>query len=166
MSGAGEETEVAETGPDDDAVLDELGRALHAQTEVPPDVLAAAKSIFTWRTVNAELAALSYDSDTHGEPAGVRGASVSLRSLSFAAGDSTVELDVTADGLTGLVVPPLPGRVKVEGADADGPAVAVDEFGGFSVRPCPRGRFRLRCTLGEQLLLVTDWIEVSPPRNP
>jgi hypothetical protein len=158
VTGAGEETRLAE--PDDDAVLDELDRALRAQAEVPPEVLAAAKSIFTWRTVNAELAALSYDSETHGEPAGVRGASRTVRSLSFAAGDSTVELDVTADAMTGLVLPPLPGRVTVEQPGGDGPSVEVDEFGGFSVRPCPSGRFRLRCELGRHCL-VTDWIEAS-----
>jgi hypothetical protein len=144
----------------DDAVLDELGRALRAQAEVPPDVLAAAKSIFTWRTVNAELAALSYDSGlSHGaaEPAGVRGAGA-VRSLSFDAGDSTVEVDVDPDGLTGLVVPPRPGRVTLETASGEGPVATVDEFGGFTLSPAPRGRFRLRCELGP-VRLVTDWIE-------
>lgn len=141
---------------DDDAVLDELARALRAQSEVPKDVVAAAKSIFTWRTVNAELAALTADSSV-AEPSGVRGTGT-VRSLSFAAGDSVVELDLAADGLTGLVLPPQLGRITIETAAGDGLIAVVDEFGGFRL-PAPRERFRLRCELGGSMRLVTEWIE-------
>jgi hypothetical protein len=144
--------------PDDEVVLGELARALRAPGEVSPDVVAAAKSIFTWRTVNAELATLEYDSALDAEPAGARGESATRRSLSFAAGGSTVEVDLSAAELTGLIVPSLPGQVTGEGEAGDGPTVAVDDLGGFTVRPCPRGRFRLRCALGGQVRLVTDWI--------
>ena len=46
----------------DDATFDELKDALTAADAVPDDVLQAAKDSYTWRTIDAELAELVFDS--------------------------------------------------------------------------------------------------------
>ena len=46
----------------DDELLAALGRALQAQEVVPDAVLEAAKGAYAWRTIDAELAALTFDS--------------------------------------------------------------------------------------------------------
>ena len=52
---------MADMGKDDD-LLRELGRVVTAADPVPPEVIAAAKASFTWRTIDAELAELAFDS--------------------------------------------------------------------------------------------------------
>ena len=56
----------------DDRLLAELAAALDAADPVPARVLDAAKESFTWRTIDAELAELVFDSAEQ-QLAGVRG---------------------------------------------------------------------------------------------
>ena len=42
--------------------MEALARAVQAIEPVPADVVAAAKASFTWRTIDAELAELTFDS--------------------------------------------------------------------------------------------------------
>ena len=66
---------------------------------MPPDVWsAAARAAWTWRTIDAELAALVHDSTLDDqELVGVRGAAT-VRALSFAAGEHMIEVEVSEDG--------------------------------------------------------------------
>ena len=48
--------------PDDDALLAALRRIPRHADPVPGPVLEAARGSFTWRTIDAELAELAYDS--------------------------------------------------------------------------------------------------------
>ena len=48
--------------PEDAQLLDELRRAASRFDPPPPAVVEAARSSFTWRTIDAELAALVFDS--------------------------------------------------------------------------------------------------------
>jgi hypothetical protein len=48
---------------DDDALLAEVGAAIREHVGAVPDrVVAAGKQVCTWRTIDAELAALTFDS--------------------------------------------------------------------------------------------------------
>lgn len=70
---------------DDDRLVAELAAAL-APPDVPAGVVEAAKAVYTWRTLDAQLAALAYDSAKSGESLiGVRGGSAQPRSLAFEA---------------------------------------------------------------------------------
>ena len=48
--------------PADEQLLDGLRRAASQFDPPPPAVIEAARSSFTWRTIDAELAALVFDS--------------------------------------------------------------------------------------------------------
>src|SRR5690348_1577792 len=111
---------------DDERLLTELGTALRAGTEVPERFVEAGKAAFAWRTVDAELASLTYDSATEGV-AGVRGEPADLRALTFAARGLTIELEVTEDSLIGQVVPPQPGSVEVLLRDGSAGSMEIDE---------------------------------------
>jgi hypothetical protein len=127
----------------DEKVMAELALALK-EPDVPPSILEAAKAVYTWRTVDAELAQLSYDSAAAGNTlVGVRGVAAPLRSLSFEAPGLLIEVDVTGDSLVGQVVPPEPGTLEVHEASGLSTRVSVDETGCFNVRPLPTRAFRL-----------------------
>lgn len=147
-------------GPwDDETLLAELGRAL--REEPPPAALVAeAKSVYTWRTIDAELAALSYDSATErGEATAWRSeTTATLRTLSFEARALSLELAITDDAVLGQVVPPQPGRIEVRTPAAVLLTAAVDEVGCFVIRPAPTGRFRLHCTTADGHRVLTSWI--------
>ena len=106
-------------GPDEAEMelLAAMRAAGTALDPVPDLVIEAAKAAWTWRTIDAELAELTYDSWTDDkELAGVRGAvaAPSSRLLSFEARDLAVELEIVVEGdrrrLVGQIVPPSPGR--------------------------------------------------------
>jgi hypothetical protein len=131
---------------------------------VPPELTAAAKSSFAWYTMDAELAALVYDSsEDDRELAGVRGAS-STRLLTFESPALTVEVEATADGnrrrLLGQLVPPQPGRVEVRHIEGSASA-DVDEVGRFAVDDVPPGPVSLHCQgSGDSVAVTTDWVLV------
>lgn len=148
--------------PDEAALLAELGAAL-AAPDVPDDVLATARAVYTWRTIDAELARITYDSSDAGltGAASVRGAVADLRVLVFAAGGATIALEVGPRELLGQISPVPPGGAgpgRLETADGRVSAVPVDEFGCFSVSPVPHLRFRLVLEVGDLGPLVTDWV--------
>ena len=150
------------TGPDaEDRLLRELVAAL-GPPDAPPAAVEAARAVFTWRTVDAELAALVHDSALTGPAAGVRGAGdAAVRSLTFSTDEVTIDVDLDASGLVGQVVPPGGGSVEVRvggaaGAAAEG-AFDVDALGTFAVRPLPTRPFQLLLDDGTRRV-VTAWI--------
>lgn len=144
---------------DDDALLAELGEVLRMYDPPPAEVTAAAKELFTWRTVDAELAALTFDSLLDDEPAAVRSTAVEPRLLTFEADGIAVELEVETDPdagrrLVGQVVPPRSGDLDlvVGGRTVRAP---VDDIGRFVVElPEEPERIRLRLTVGERSISV------------
>jgi hypothetical protein len=158
----------------DDALLAELAEALRAEREVPGSIVEAGRAIYTWRSIDAELAELSrarltYDSfvddaAVQGDEAGLllvtRSETAALRSLTFAADDLSIELEVTDDGVLGQLVPPQAAAVEVVTPDQDRVEVPVDDVGWFTIRPVPRARFRLTCRTTGGLTVVTDWISL------
>ena len=154
----------AESAPQDgdDRLVEVLRRALAEADEVPAEVVAAARAAWTWRTIDAELAALVHDSTLDDrELVGVRGAAT-VRALSFTVGDHFLELEVAEDGerrsIVGQVMPAQEAGLVLEGADGR-PAMElpVDALGRFSASRLAPGLVRLRTADGS---LVTEWVAI------
>lgn len=139
---------------DDSDLLDLLGRVLDRTDPVPPDAVATARSA-DWATLDAELAELTFDSLLDERAVALRDDDGEVRSLTFAAGDRTVEIDVTADELVGRVDPA--GEVPVEVVQPTGRRqVRVDELGRFRA-PVGPGPLRLQLVLGGRPT-TTPWV--------
>jgi hypothetical protein len=153
----------------DDALLARLAAAARSQTP-PPEVVAAAKATFTWRTVDAELAELSYDSLLEAAATGVRGGpgAGAPRALSFSVGDAAIELEVEAAGATrrleGQVVPAEVARLELHRLDGPAPIeLATDHVGRFRAEGVRPGRLRLLCRFVEEAgggTFMTEWVTV------
>jgi hypothetical protein len=150
------------TGPrwsSDDELMTALGDALRAARKIPPDFIEAAKASFAWHNVDVELAALTYDSSAD-RLAGVmtRAEPAALRSLTFANGRLTIEMEVINDALYGQVVPPESGEVELQLADHTVSTAAIDAVGYFTIGPVPVDSFRLRCLTSSGYTAVTNWV--------
>lgn len=143
---------------DDDQLLAEVRIALTGHDAVPATVSEAAKAAYSWRTIDAELAALSYDSFLDDkELAGVRSAAGEARMLTFDAGELTVEIAIERGRIIGQLVPPQAGEIQVRYAGGS-TTVQADEMGIFTCDDVPRGPVSLRCTGVGAVPVVTDWI--------
>jgi hypothetical protein len=143
---------------DDDQLLAALGRAVRAGA-VPEEVVDAGKRAYAAHGIDAQFAALTYDSalDDGPVPAAMRAEPARARALTFCSTALTIELEVTEDALLGQLLPPQPGVVDVEVEGGGGTSVEVDDAGGFVVSPIPAAPFRLRCrTAGASA--ITGWI--------
>jgi hypothetical protein len=146
-------------GWDDEVLITALREAVHARQAVPADFVAAAKNAFTWRTIDAELAQLTYDSSRDAEPVrSTRSEAASIRSLTFTSAHMTIELEVSQDSLIGQIVPPQAGTIKIQHRDSPETEVTADEIGCFSIHPIPSGPFRLHCRTVAGLDAFTGWI--------
>lgn len=142
---------------DDERLLAELGDALRSADEVPRRFVDAGKAAYTWRSVDAELAALTFDSATSELATTTRAEPATLRALTFAAADLTIEVEVTSDALLGQVVPPQAGEVTLELRDGTTYTAPIDEVGWFALRPLPAATFRLQVAT-EAGEVRTDWV--------
>ena len=144
---------------DDDKLMSALREAVREADAVPADFMESARAAFAMRNFDAELAALIYDSDR--EPLLTRNSdTAALRSLTFASARLTVELEITADGLLGQVVPTGPAEIEVETGAGDTTSVTADEMGCFTIRPMPAEPFRLRCRVAPAVDILTGWIHL------
>jgi hypothetical protein len=143
---------------EDEELLDDLAAAMRDVDPTAQRVAAAAEGLYSWRTVDQELflASLSFDSSAHATSP-VRGDAGDARVLVFDAAPLSVELEVTADRITGQIIPPSPGEIVVE-ADGGPPVrLTADEHGFFVVTGLPTGRIRVRCDTTTSRV-VTDWV--------
>lgn len=96
--------------------LDELSEVSDRLDPVPPAALEAAIAAFSWRTIDAELADLVFDSSAQaGELVGIR-SSHANRHLTFEAPHLVVELELDDDAdfpVVGQLVPMGPAEVEV-----------------------------------------------------
>lgn len=152
----------------DDRLIEEL-RALATRVDPPPELLAEfARAALGWRTLDAELAELTYDSATDDSLVGaVRGATRAPRLLTFHVGEVTVEVEVqvmaqgTQRRLIGQLVPMQPARIEIR--HSHGVTTAqVDDLGRFSAEGLPAGPISLRCHVGadEARIVHTDWLAI------
>lgn len=145
----------------DDRLMAELAAAVEAGDPVPTAVIDAAKASYTWRTVDAELAELVFDSAFE-ELAGVRGGEETTRQVTFRAPGVEIEVAVLSEGarrIIGQLVPPQPAEIELRyGSDAR--TVQSDHLGRFTFHDVPVGPISLRCTFGddESQVVQTDWM--------
>jgi hypothetical protein len=143
---------------DDDELLAALGEAIRAREEVPEWFVETGKNAYAWHNIDAELAQLTYDSDSDQDAvAVVRSESASIRALTFTSVQLSIELEVTAGSLVGQIIPPREGALEVHTA-AGVASSPVDEIGCFSVTPIPNSPFRLRCRTEDGADVLTGWI--------
>jgi hypothetical protein len=121
---------------DDDALLAALSEAVEAEYEVPRDFIEAGKAAFTWHSIDAELAALTFDSAVPAAVAAVRAEEASPRFLTFTSADLTIELEIGADAIIAV----------------------TDEIGCFIIRPLPPSPFRLHFHSDDGISVLTTWI--------
>lgn len=152
----------------------ELRAAAARFDPVPAELLQYAIEGFRWRTIDAELAKLTFDSlaDTATDPgAGVGGVLVrgttEPRLLTFRAGELTIELEINrtgaSRGIVGQLLPPMPATVEIrQGAGAV--SRQVDDLGRFSAPSLPAGPTSLRCRPDRETPefppVVTDWVSI------
>jgi hypothetical protein len=160
-------------GPDDevigehaaDELLGRLGEALLAADPVPERVLAGARAAFTWRTIDAELAELVFDSAT--EPTGVRGGvEDTARQVTFQAPGVEIEVMVIDDGsrrIVGQLVPPAEVQIQLVSVQvSSGDSVrgaTTDRLGRFVFQDVEPGPVRLS-VLGDagRHVVHTEWV--------
>ncbi len=150
-------------GPENEGLLQEL-RAAARHFDPPPDsVLEAARASLTWRTIDAELAALEFDSAVDLAATAVR-SSEGPRLLTFAAPGLNIEVEVSPIGprrqLVGQLVPAQAARIDVRHAGGV-TTVRADQLGRFGADAISAGPVSLRCHLGDAPSsppVVTEWI--------
>ncbi len=145
----------------DEELMDEL-RALTSRRDPPPPWLTrAVREAFTWRTIDAELAALTYDSALDSElGSGVRG-SGDTAVLSFETERVTVDVEVGTRPqdrrrIVAQLAPAQEAQVEVRHREGTTATVA-DALGRFVVDGLPSGPVSLRCRLSSGELLATEW---------
>lgn len=146
---------------DDDQLLMELGKALRSAGPITDDDLTRARTAYTWRTIDDELAlaALVYDSSIQERPL-VRGETApGGRTLIFEGDTVSVEVDATPDALQGRLVPP--GRADISLLTPRGPVgeTTADDMGSFALTTAPTGPVRLLCRTATTRL-VTAWVRL------
>lgn len=147
-----------------EALIEQLRTVFGAQT-APTSVTEAAKAALTWLRVDAELAELLSDSALDAEPTLARGAAV-VRSVSFNAGETIVELEIHPDGerrtLLGQLSPPAPWTIVIQHADgAESGSTLSDELGRFRITLEGGGTVRLRITDDQaDTAIETAWIPI------
>ncbi|MEA2826361.1 MAG: hypothetical protein QOG43_800 [Actinomycetota bacterium] len=158
--------EVGDAGPfpGDDDLLQELRTIVGRIDPTPPELVAAARSGFIWRTIDAELAQLTSDSVLDADRmAAVRGVAAP-ELLTFESAGLTVEVETAAgpDGvrLLGQLVPARAGSVEVRHGGGS-VTVDVDDMGRFTAAGLEPGPVSLSCrTVVGGLRVDTDWFLV------
>lgn len=157
--------EASGTDEADERLLGALRTIVGTADPVPTGVVEAAKASLTWRSIDAELAELAYDSLLdEGLLAGTRSESAP-RSLTFEAADVTVEVEVVDLGahrrLLGQLVPPRPADIQVRHSGGL-IRVGADEVGRFTAAGVAPGPVSLRCLVAgaEAPPVETPWVVV------
>jgi hypothetical protein len=136
---------------DDDVLLRALGDVLDADEPFPAPLRDVEAAAFASRRLDDELAELLYD--TAAEPAGVRGDD-GPRTLSFAAGDHVIDVELHDDGLVGQISPP-DAVLLLDGPDGEA-ALEPDRLGRFTA-VAPIGRLRFVIGAASRRI-VTPWV--------
>jgi hypothetical protein len=145
---------------DDDELLAALGEALRAREAVPEWFIETGKNAYAWHNIDAQLAQLTYDSDSDRDRdlvTAVRSETASIRALTFTSERLSIELEVGDGSLLGQIIPPRAGTVETH-TRAGVTTSPVDEIGSFAVEPIPASTFRLRFRTTDGLDVLTGWI--------
>ncbi len=152
----------------DDELLEVLRVAAAEADPVPEAAVVGAQAAYTWRTVDAELAELTYDSLVDHEPAGALRSSATAtatdpRALTFEHAEVMIDIEVAAAAAGYDLIGQVMGRdisaVVVERGGGVTHELAVDDLGRFRATGLAPGPFRLRCGPGADTpRLSTDWL--------
>ena len=149
----------------DDQLLDMLGDALRAGP-VPPQLIQAGKRAFLAHDIDAQVAALVYDSAFDDQPAltatRAEAEVAALRSMRFTGAALTIEVEIADDAIYGQLLPPQPGVIRVQPSGDEDVVIPADDTGGFVIRPVPSAAFRLRCHTAGGVVAITDLISLEP----
>ena len=147
----------------DARLLETLRSVVLRADPVPAEVEDAARGAFAWRTIDADLAELTYDSLLDDDRlAGVRSADAP-RTLTFEGPAFSVEIEVAEEGsrrrLLGQLVPPAPASIEVRHSGGL-LQLGADEVGRFSAAGVAPGPVRLRCRVegADGPPLDTAWV--------
>ncbi|WP_406358331.1 hypothetical protein OHB56_37540 [Streptomyces sp. NBC_01635] len=142
-------------GIDADLLEEELRQAAAVLDPLPPALLQSAVDAYALHDLDTKVAELSFDSLVDALP--VRGAEAPPRMLTFSVGEVTVDVEVTAHGLMGQLMPPQPARIEVLGGPQPGSSLTADDMGRFTGTAPPSGPFALRLrTAGD--VVETEWL--------
>ena len=144
---------ISDDHPTDEELEQRLRDSLH--DPVPDDVLRISEDLFTFRTIDAELAELELaDAEA---AAAVRGDDPAV--LTFAVGDHVIEVEFDDDG--SLMAYPI-GRwaVGIDLVTPAGTAIAgsIDQAGVCRFGNPPTGPVQLVITRDDGVLVKTRWI--------
>jgi hypothetical protein len=151
--------------PDDDELEQELRQAGQLLDPVPARLMADAVEMFSWRTIDAELAELAFDSAGAQAAAAVRGAEPP-RLLTFEAAELSIELELAGTAaereITGRLIPAQRAGIEIRLGGQRLTATA-DVLGRFEVTAAGPGpislRFRLEGPDGPAARqIVTEWV--------
>lgn len=147
---------------DDAELLAELRAVVDRVDPIPDRVDAAARASLTWRTIDAELARLSYDSAVDDVAAAAVRAASSSRLLTFDTPGLTVDVSVDEleDGtrrVLGQLAPAQPAGVVVRHGGGEMEARA-DEQGQFRADGIEDGPLAFVFTLADGAVVETEWL--------
>jgi hypothetical protein len=146
------------TDQGEEKIMSLLQLGLQQSDPVPPDVTDFAKAALSWRTIDAELAQLSYDSSDETTSATVR-STASARIVGFEAGEWMIDLehDLATRELRGQVQPT--GRLEIELHVVGAVLVTeTDDFGRFSFDGVEAGPVALVLRVEGDETVKTEWI--------
>jgi hypothetical protein len=153
----------------DDDLMAELRSLFTRLDPMDPRLLEQARFAYCWRSVDSELAELSFDSlMDHDMAVAVRAGgdpTLEPRMLGFGAvldgEDVAIEVEVTGEEgrpvLIGQLLPPEAATVELQAGSGDIDTVRTDELGRFLIEPVPSGPVRLLVRLRERLVRTT-WV--------
>jgi hypothetical protein len=148
-----------ENWDDDDLLLRDLKGALRAVPPAPAEFLDAARAALTWRTIDSELAELTYDSAADLALSSRTRSGSGPRTLAFSSRDVTVELELSDAVIVGQVSRGGGGEVSIETSAGVVASTTLDEIGCFVLTHRPDGLFRLSVRGGEYAV-VTGWLRL------
>ncbi|MFE1886326.1 hypothetical protein [Streptomyces diastatochromogenes] len=149
------EEDFDDAGFDGDLLEEELRQAAAVLDPVPAGLRQLALEAYALHDLDARIAELTFDSLVDALP--VRGEPEAPRMLTFRAGELTVDVEVTGEGLIGQVLPPQSARIEVLGGPQTTRPVTVDTLGRFTSDQPPTGPFALRLRTGGEVI-VTEWL--------
>lgn len=149
----------------DEDLISRLRRIAAEADPVPESLYLAARAAFALRDVDARVAGLVRDSAMDEPLIAVRAPRDSgARMLSFEAGGTVIECEITARGgardVSGQLSGGAAASVAAEVAGQPPVRAEVRAHGFFAVRGLPPGPFRLKCQLADGSMLATSWTPV------
>lgn len=142
----------------DDQLQRILTEVLAEADPLPAWLMQAAKEAYVWRTIDAELAELVFDSQKD-MLVGVRGEEAA-RQITFRSPGVEIEVMLLAEGerrLVGQLIPPQVATVELRHGDTVREG-ATDHLGRFSFSDVPVGPIQLAIATPDGGQVVTDWM--------